>query len=146
MPVLDNLKKYLIKLPIECEIIVVNDGSSDNSSDILKKISEIKIINHPYNKGYGASLKTGIAASQYDWLLFFDADGQHQAESINKLLTYTAEYDLIAGDRSQSKYVRPLLRTPGLWFLRKIALINFSVSFALCLIVSPSYATPTHRS
>lgn len=127
--VIDNLISEIKKININYEVIVVNDGSTDNSKKILLDTSEIKLINHPYNKGYGASLKTGIKNAKYDWVLFFDADGQHNPEYIKDFLEYTDEYDLIAGDRSNGKYVRPAIRKPGLWLLKIIA--NYLVDYKI---------------
>jgi glycosyltransferase involved in cell wall biosynthesis len=126
---LEDLKKELAELGINYEIITVDDGSTDDSRNQLKSIANINIIKHPYNKGYGAALKTGLHNAQYNWLLFFDADGQHQAKYIKDFIVETDKYDLIAGDRSQSKYVRPAIRKPGLWILKVIA--NYLVDYKI---------------
>jgi len=119
---IEELKNELHKISgLEYEIIVVNDCSSDNTRQILEKIEGIKIINHPYNKGYGSSLKTGIKNAKFELLLFFDADGQHPAEEIGNLLKYTDEYDLVAGARIKGEYKGPSLRLPGKKILNVIA-------------------------
>src|SRR3989338_6478187 len=106
------LKIFLDKLGgVEFEIIVVNDGSSDKSAENLAQVSGIRLINHPYNKGYGASLKTAMKAAQYDWVFFFDGDGQPRAEDIPQFFKYTGEYDMIVGHRINS--TSPILRQPG---------------------------------
>ncbi len=117
--VLGDLKNELGNLNLEYEIIAVNDGSSDKSKEILEDIREIKLINHPYNKGYGASLKTGARNAKFDWLLFFDGDGQHKQEYIKEFLKYTDEYDTIIGWRQG--YQGPALRQPGKKLLRIVA-------------------------
>ncbi|MBU4332079.1 glycosyltransferase family 2 protein [Patescibacteria group bacterium] len=109
--VLNQLKCQLADFNIEHEIIVVNDGSNDQTKELLKKISCIKPINHPYNKGYGASLKTGVKNAKYDWVMFYDADGQHNPKYISELLKHTNEYDMIIGARQG--YQGPWLRQPG---------------------------------
>jgi len=109
--VLDSLFDTISKMDIEYEILIINDGSTDQSENILKQDKRIKLINHPYNKGYGASLKTGAKNAQYDWLVFFDADGQHQASDIEKMLPYTENFDLISGERIG--YQGPWIRQPG---------------------------------
>jgi len=81
------------------EIIVVNDGSTDNTRATAEKIKGIKLINHPYNKGYGASLKTGIRNSIEDYVLIIDADGQHQASDILRFYKLRKKYDMIIGAR-----------------------------------------------
>ncbi len=108
---IEGLKKELNKLDLECEIIVVNDASTDKTKEILEKIKGIKIINHPENRGYGASLKAGILNAKFENLLFFDADGQHKPEYIKELLKYSDEFDMVSGQREG--YKGPLIRQPG---------------------------------
>lgn len=105
------LKQELNKVDSEYEIIAVNDGSTDKSKEISETIPGIKIISHPYNKGYGASLKTGAKNAEFEWLLFFDADGQHKPEYIKEFIKYTDQYDMIIGSRQG--YKGPFWRQPG---------------------------------
>jgi len=108
---INGLEKELAKLNLNYEIIVVNDASTDKTGDVLKEISGIQIINHPYNKGYGASLKAGIGKAKFENLLFFDADGQHKPEYISEMIKYVDEFDLISGVRIG--YKGPTIRQPG---------------------------------
>jgi glycosyltransferase involved in cell wall biosynthesis len=117
--VVDDLKKELIQLGVEYEIIAINDGSFDKSREILERAGGIKLINHPYNKGYGASLKTGARAAKYDYLLFFDADGQHKAEYIEEMIKHLPENDMVVGSRTGHK--GPAIRQPGKKILTWIA-------------------------
>lgn len=119
--VIENLKKELIKIPeLEYEIIAINDASIDGSKQILEKIEGIKLISHPYNKGYGAGLKTGIREAKFDYVLFFDADDQHPAEQIKNLLQYTDNYEMVSGARIKG-YKGPITRQPGKKLLSIIA-------------------------
>lgn len=127
--VISGIKNVLNSIRADYEIIVVNDGSTDKTKEILKTVKNITCLNHPYNKGYGAALKTGIAKTHYDWLLFFDSDGQHNPNYIKNFVNYINDYELIVGDRSQSKYIRPIMRRPGLWILHKIA--NYLVGYKI---------------
>ena len=79
---IQEIKEVLSKSKNKYEIIIVNDGSKDNTSEILKSIKNIIVINHPYNKGYGASIKTGIKNSKYDWILVIDSDGTYPIKDI----------------------------------------------------------------
>jgi glycosyltransferase involved in cell wall biosynthesis len=110
--VLDNLKHTLNSLNLEnYEIVVVNDASTDNTKEILENVDGIKIVNHSYNKGYGAGLKTGARSAKHEWILTFDADGQHNPKYIEEMLKYTNEFDLISGERQG--YQGPWIRQPG---------------------------------
>lgn len=63
------------------EIIVTNDGSRDYTSQVLDELavrySELKVIHHPYNQGYGAALRTGFAAASKEWIFYTDGDAQY---------------------------------------------------------------------
>src|SRR3989344_1569266 len=96
--VLAGLKKELDG-KLNYEIIVVNDGSTDNSREILETIPDIKLINHKINRGYGSSLKTGIEKSRYDWIVTFDSDGSHPPHQIMDLVKFCDEYDMVVGAR-----------------------------------------------
>jgi glycosyltransferase involved in cell wall biosynthesis len=116
---ISSLKDFLSANYELFEIIVVNDGSTDNTREILNQISGIRILNHKYNKGYGASLKTGIKKAVYNWLLFYDADGQFRAEEIKKLTDACEGYDMVIGARISKK--APWIRSPGRKILHFLA-------------------------
>jgi glycosyltransferase involved in cell wall biosynthesis len=81
------------------EIIVVNDGSADNTIEICQN-NDVKVINHPYSKGNGAAIKTGANAAKGDVLVFMDADGQHRPQDIKLLLDKFSEgYHMVVGAR-----------------------------------------------
>lgn len=118
---ISELKMELSRLGLEYEIIVINDGSRAETKNLLEQIEGIKLISHPYNKGYGASLKTGIKEAKYEWLFFVDGDGQHPVEEIKNFLPYTADYDLITGARIKKGYKGPIIRQPGKKLLHSVA-------------------------
>jgi glycosyltransferase involved in cell wall biosynthesis len=115
----EALKNELEKLNLEYEIIIINDASTDNTKEIIEKIPGIRFIHHRTNKGYGASLKTGIKNAQFNNLLFFDADGQHRPEYIAEMIQHVDEFDLISGTRMG--YKGPVIRQPGKKLLHWIA-------------------------
>ncbi len=81
------------------EIIVVNDGSTDDTVALCKS-HQVKVISHSCPKGNGAAVKSGARAASGDVLLFMDADGQHKPEDIPRLLEKFAEgYDMVVGAR-----------------------------------------------
>jgi glycosyltransferase involved in cell wall biosynthesis len=109
--VIDEIKNELSRLKIDFEIIVINDASTDKTKEIIEKISGIRVVHHPFNRGYGASLKTGIREAQFDNLLFFDADGQHKTEYLPEMIKHLDDFDLISGARQG--YKGPIIRQPG---------------------------------
>jgi len=120
--VIQKVINFLNKYNYKNEIIAVNDGSTDKTGLILedfRNLPNLKIITHPYNKGYGASLKTGARVARYDWLLFFDGDGQHQIDYLNEFVKYTDRYEMIVGSRQG--YLGPLFRQPGKKILHWVA-------------------------
>ncbi|HUT22307.1 MAG TPA: dolichyl-phosphate beta-glucosyltransferase [Candidatus Bipolaricaulota bacterium] len=105
---------YLNNSGLDFEIIAVNDGSSDRSTEILKTFPSIKIIELEKNSGKGAAVRAGMLAADGDFLLFADADNSTPIEELKKLWTYKDNFDIIIGSRhvrgSDVKIKQPLTR------------------------------------
>jgi glycosyltransferase involved in cell wall biosynthesis len=103
----------------EAEIIVVNDGSTDDTKAVCEQ-NKIRSINNPYSKGNGAAIKSGSRAAKNDILVFMDADGQHRPEDIPRLVEKLLEgYDMVVGARnmdSQASIGRATANTIYNWF------------------------------
>jgi len=85
----------------EFEIIVVDDGSTDNTARLASEAGA-QVITHPYSKGNGSAIKSGARAASGDVIVFMDADGQHDPVDIQRLLDRISEgYDLVVGARQQ---------------------------------------------
>ena len=103
------------------EIIVIDDGSTDKTAEIIETISGIKTIKHSHNKGYGAALKTGIKNSENEWIIIIDADGTYPINSIPEFIKNTGKYDLIVGSRETKNNAIPFGRKHAKKFLNKFA-------------------------
>ena len=102
------------------QIIVVDDGSRDETANIVRNTNCI-LVQHPINLGSGAATQTGIkAALRYnpDYIMTMDADGQHAAEDVKQLLEVmsTGEYDVVIGSRFLQKSGK--VPTTRLWYNR----------------------------
>ncbi len=91
--------KYVLK-DIDHEIIVIDDGSQDNTAKTALE-NGAEVIKHPYNIGNGASVKSGLRKVSGDIIILMDADGQHSPEDIPRLLEKSPEYDMAIGARKK---------------------------------------------
>jgi len=83
------------------EIIVVDDGSADDTAE-RARAAGATVVRHPYNKGNGAAVKTGIRQATGEFVLIVDADGQHQPADACRLVSRLGEFDLVVGARSKA--------------------------------------------
>ena len=107
------------ELGAEYRVLVVDDGSADETA-VRAKEAGAEVISHPYNKGYGAALKTGIHRASSDVVVIFDADAQHDPNDIPRMVEMLKTYDLVSGDRGKDIETSPT-RKPGKWLLGKVA-------------------------
>ena len=100
-----------------CEIIILNDGSKDRTSEILKSFNGIKVLNHVENRGYGAALKTAIKSAKHENIIIIDADGTYPIDKIKVLSNSLKDYDMIVGARNGQNVNIPWVRRPAKKFL-----------------------------
>jgi len=107
----------LVKNIRKAEIIVVDDGSTDETGKLATEAGA-RVIRHDNSCGYGAALRTGVMASEREYVLFCDADGQHTSSDVLRVMEACQDYDMVVGERGKESHV-PLVRIPGKWILRK---------------------------
>lgn len=83
------------------EILVVDDGSTDATS-AAAQAAGARVVRHPYNKGNGASVKSGIREATGEYVLIIDADGQHEPADATRLVSRLGDYDLVIGARAHA--------------------------------------------
>ena len=107
------------------ELIFVNDGSTDDTSEKLSTLDQdfinLKFIDSKVNCGYGASLKKGILAAKYDSIVITDADGTYPNERIPELIKGLEKNDMVIGARTGKNVQIPTLRRPVKWLLLQYA-------------------------
>lgn len=91
------------------EILVVDDASSDATA-VEAERAGARVIRHPYNKGNGAAVKSGIRQARGDFVLIIDGDGQHPPEDAMRLVSRLGDFDLVIGARSPSSQATPARR------------------------------------
>ena len=105
------------------EIIVVDDGSTDNTYSVASSYNDVTVISHPRNIGYGAAIKTGIKKAQGTLIAIIDADGTYPANKIPELVAYAhnMKCDMVIGARDRKSVNIPSLRKPAKWVLSVLA-------------------------
>lgn len=111
---LESLAETLASMSIEHEIVVVDDGSTDGSLELLSGFPAIVLIENGRNLGYGASVKRGIRRARFEWVLMTDGDASYPAANIPNLLAAAEGADMVIGSRAPET-----IHNPKSWNLAK---------------------------
>lgn len=129
----------LKKIAKKWEIILINDGSKDNTAKVLKEIQksypqQISIITHNPNRGYGAALKSGLYNSKYQWIAFTDSDGQFDFSEVSKLIKkqQQTQSDVVIGYYLSRQVSKAAILTSKIWELIVFILFGLKVTDIDC--------------
>ncbi|WP_227394345.1 glycosyltransferase family 2 protein [Jeotgalibacillus aurantiacus] len=125
---LHNLLTIKQEIPA-LDICVINDGSADNTADVVREFKNVILVDLPYNLGIGGAVQTGYKFANdygYDIAIQFDADGQHNADALQKIITSITEddTDMVVGSRFLEKtdYKGALSRRIGIYYFTYLLL------------------------
>lgn len=116
----EEVKSALQPIGVPHEIIVVDDGSEDRTR-AEAEASGATVHYNQVNSGYGATLKRGVKAAQYDFVAILDADGTYPAHYLPEMLKMCRDQDMVVGDRGAAMRNVPLIRRPAKWLLNNFA-------------------------
>jgi len=119
--VIGDIKSATVDVGYGCEIIVVDDASTDTTAQIVSNIEGIRLIRHNHNGGVGAARKTGILRAKGEFIVMLDGDGTYPAHMIPELVSFLPKYDMVVGARKQEAGTWKFLRKPAKWLLLKLA-------------------------
>jgi glycosyltransferase involved in cell wall biosynthesis len=123
-PQVESIRLVLSSHRIKHEIIVIDDGSEDRTSEEAVRAGA-RVFRHLKNRGYGASLKTGIMAAEYEAIAITDADGTYPSDQLPRMLKLLDTADMVVGARTGEKVNIPLVRKPGKlilgWLANRVA-------------------------
>lgn len=117
----NKARKVLLKVAKTWEIIIVNDGSKDNTFEIAKRLNRedkrIKVISHNPNRGYGAAVRSGLYGAAYPWIAFTDADGQFDFSEIRNFIKKQKETkaDIVIGYYKKRQVGKSVILTSKIW-------------------------------
>ena len=123
------VKEYLKEKVIDYELLLVNDGSKDNTKEVIESIPGVKALSYDINRGKGGAVKYGIENATGDYILFMDADLSTDISAIEKVVELAPSYDVILGSRhangSVIKKKQPALRVFIGWCCRQLVNMKF---------------------
>jgi dolichol-phosphate mannosyltransferase len=141
-----NEAKYVTEVldEVTCfspHVLVVDDGSTDGTSQILQRRTDVRTVRHQQNKGYGAALMTAFdyaAEHKFDVVVMIDCDGQHEPQRIPRFVASCQDVDIVSGSRYLKRYSTDSAPPPGRRFINQLITaelneqLGFGITDAFC--------------
>lgn len=129
--VAEKALRLLSELCSEYEVIIVDDGSPDRSGEIADELARehpaIRVIHHGTNRGYGAAVRSGLAASRFEYVCLTDGDDEYEVDDFRKLLALRQRYDLVITFRYKKIYSSTRIFIS--WVYNKLLRLLFRMPF-----------------
>jgi glycosyltransferase involved in cell wall biosynthesis len=124
--VLDELGQYLDS---SYEVLVVDDGSTDNTADVAERYP-VRLVQHASNRGKGVAIRTGIAEAQGENVVIMDADATYPVPAIKEMVELLDDHDLVRGVRESEPESMPFVNRLGNWLFNKLLAISHGLEGA----------------
>ena len=116
-----TIQDAFAKEGVRIELIVVDDGSTDDTARIAADLPGVILLRHESNRGVGAARKTGILAARSEWVITTDADGTYPNHEMPKLVRMLEEHDMVIGSRTGASVATSWIRWPAKFLIRQLA-------------------------
>lgn len=118
---IERIRTALEGSPFSFEIVVVDDGSTDGSTEDLRQMEGIRLIEFARNRGAGSARKAGTQAARGRVVVWTDVDMTYPNDEMPRLIKELEGFDQVVGARTSEAGTRKALRVPAKWFIRKLA-------------------------
>ena len=140
----EDVISWLSESHIDGEVIVVDDGSVDDSAAIVKEMMrdhpQLKLIQHKKNRGYGSAIISGCDSAANEFIGYMDSDGQFHAKDFDRLLPYLKDYDCVMGWRKRR--ADPFHRKVNAWLYGMLVRVILGVRVKDINCAMKVYRTP----